>query len=111
MNLLDNQNIYYIVANHETEKDKDHDYMVTKYWNSQQNKNDLMSYSNKMKYSVRIKSYYVLELNKYNKKYIDIYHQGKNSDGTPRNPKISISIKNINNFLVHVINFDEMNKN
>ena len=111
MNLLDNQNVYYIVANHETEKDKDHDYMVTKYWNSQQNKKDLMSYSNKMKYSVRIKSYYVLELNKYNKKYIDIYHQGKNSDGTPRNPKISISIKNINNFLVHVINFDEMNKN
>lgn len=107
MNLLETQSIYYIVANHDTEKDKDHNYVVTKYWNKQQNKSNLMSYANKMKYSVKIKSYYVLELNKYNKKYIDIYHQGKNSDGSPRNPKISISMKNINNFLVHIVEFDE----
>ncbi len=108
MNLLENQSVYYVVANHETEKDKEHDNIVTKYWNQQQNKDNLLSYSNKMKYSVKIKSYYILELNKYNKKYIDIYHQGKNSDGSPRNPKISISIKNINNFLVHTIEFDEI---
>lgn len=109
MDLLENQSIYYIVANHDTEKDKDHNYVVTTYWNNQQNKTDLMSYANKMKYSVKIKSYYVLELNKYNRKYIDIYHQGKNSDGSPRNPKISISMKNINNFLVHIVEFDEKN--
>ena len=107
MNLLENQSIYYIIVNHETEKDKDHGYVVTKFWNSQQNKSDLMSYSNKMKYSVTLKSYYILELNKYNKKYIDIYYQGKNSDGKPRNPKINISMKNIDNFLVHIINFDK----
>lgn len=107
MDLLENQIIYYIVANHDTEKDKDHDYIVTKFWNEQRNKTDLMSYANKMKYSIKIKSYYVLELNRYNKKYIDIYHQGRNSDGSPRNPKISISIKNINNFLVHIVEFDE----
>ncbi len=109
MDLLENQSIYYIVANHDTEKDKDHNYVVTTFWNKQQNKSDLMSYANKMKYSVKIKSYYVLELNKYNKKYIDIYHQGRNSDGSPRNPKISISMKNINNFLVHIVEFDEKN--
>lgn len=106
MKLLEDQSIYYIVANHETEKDSSHNYIVTKYWNTLQNKDNLMSYSEKMKYGVTIKSYYILELNKYNKKYIDIYNQGKNSDGSTRNPKICISMKNINNFLVHIIEFD-----
>ncbi len=107
MKLLETQSIYYIVVNHETEKDSDHNYEVTKFWNTVQNKKDLMSYSNKMKYEVKIKSYYVLELNKYNKQYIDVFNQGKNSDGSPRNPKISISMKNLNNFLVHIIEFDD----
>lgn len=107
MKLLESQNIYYVVANHETEKDKDHGYVVTRYWNTAQKKDDLMSYSSKMKYGVKIKSYYILEFNKYNKQYIDIYYQGRNSDGHPRNPKISISMKNISNFLVHTINFDD----
>ena len=66
-----------------------------------------MSYSEKMKYGVKIKSYYILELNKYNKKYIDEFHQGKNSDGNARNKKIIIKKNNINNFLVHVIEFDD----
>lgn len=111
MKLLETQSIYYIVANHETEKDSDHNYEVTKFWNTVQNKKDLMSYSNKMKYRVKIKSYYVLELNKYNKQYIDVFNQGKNSDGSPRNPKISISMKNLNNFLVHIIEFDDEDTN
>lgn len=109
MKLLETQSVYYIVGNHETEKDRDHDYVVTKYWNEHQNKKDLKSYSNKMKYSVKFKSYYILELNKYNKKYIKMFKQGKNSDGSPRKPKISISIKNLNNFLVHKIEFIEEN--
>lgn len=107
MKLLKNQSIYYIVANHETEKDSNHNYEITKFWNQKQNKKDLMSYGGKMKYSVKIKSYYILELNKYNKKYIDIFYQGKNSDGSPRNPKISISMKKIDNFLVHIVEFEE----
>ena len=111
MKLLDNQVIYYVVANHDTEKDKDHGYVTTKYWNEEQNKDNIMSYSEKMKYSVHLNSYYVLELNKYNKKYIDVYNQGKNSDGHPRNPKISISMKNINNFIVHVVEFNDKDVN
>ena len=107
MNLLDKQNIYYIVCNHSTEKDKDHGFKVTEFWNKQLNKKDLKSYGNKMKYKVMVKSYYILEFNKYNKKYIDVYNQGKNSDGKPRRPKIYISNKNIPNFLVHVLDFDE----
>ncbi len=108
MKLLEKQSVYYIVANHETEKDKDHNNIVTKYWNKLQNKTSLFSYSDKMKYSIKMKSYYVLELNKYNKKYIDVYKQGKNSDGSTRKPKICISMKNINNFLVHTIEFEEI---
>lgn len=107
MNLLENQSVYYIVANHYTEKDKDHNFAVTKFWNKSQNKTNLMSYSNKMKYSVTIKSYSVLELNKYNKKYIGIYNQGKNSNGKPREPKINIKEKDIPNFLVHNVDFDD----
>ena len=107
MKLLETQSIYYIVANHETERDRDHGYVVTKYWNTAQKKEDLMSYSSRMKFCVNIKSYYILELNKYNKQYIDIYNQGRNSDGHSRNPKISISMNNLSNFLVHTINFGD----
>ncbi len=106
MDLLEKQSIYYIVVNHETEKDKDHNYIVTEFWNKEQEKDDLRSYSNKMKYSVKIKSYYILELNKYNKKYLKIYHQGINSDGKPRNPKIMISSKDLNNFIIHALYFE-----
>ena len=105
--LLEEGNIYYIVCNHETEMDKDHNFEVTTFWNQIQNKDDLLSYSSKMKYEVHLKSYYILEINKYNYKYVDIYNQGKNSDGKPRRPKISISSKNFENFLIHTVEFTE----
>lgn len=107
MNILENQSIYYIVCNHTTEKDKDHGLKVTEFWNRKLNKTDLKSYGKKMKYKVSVKSYYILELNKYNKKYITMYNQGRNSDGKPRRPKIYITNRNIPNFLVHVLDFTD----
>ena len=107
MSLIDKQSVYYVVANHYTEKDKEHNYVVTKFWNEAQGKDDLMSYANKMKYSVKISSYSILELNKYNKKYICIYKQGKNSNGKPREPKINIKNKDLPNFIIHSIYFDD----
>lgn len=107
MNILENQSIYYIVCNHTTEKDKDHGLKVTEFWNRKLNKKDLKSYGKKMKYKVAVKSYYILELNKYNKKYITMYRQGRNSDGKPRRPKIYITNRNIPNFLVHVLDFTD----
>lgn len=107
MNLIKDQSIYYVVCNHTTDKDKDHDYEVTEFWNKQLNKSDLHSYGAKMKHSVSLKNYLILEINKYNMKYLDIFKQGKNSDGKPRNPKIMISNKNINNFLVHIVEFKD----
>lgn len=106
MELLEMQSIYYIVCNHDTVKDKDCGYEVTEFWNAQQNKSDKHSYGNKMKNKVILKGYQILELNKYNKEYLNIFNQGKNSDGKPRNPKIMISEKNIGNFLVHFIDFE-----
>ena len=103
--LLKNGKVYYIVCNHDTEMDKNHNFEVTSFWNKAQHKDDLLSYSNKMKYEVKLKSYYILEINKFNYQYVDVYNQGKNSDGNPRKPKISISSKNIDNFLIHAVEF------
>lgn len=107
MNLLKTQSIYYVVCKHDTEKDKMHNYEVTEFWNKSQNKEDLHSYGEKMKYSVKLTGYYILEINKYNMKHLQIFKQGKNSNGKEREPKIIIPEKNINNFLVHVVEFDE----
>ena len=104
--IIENGKIYYVVCNHKTTKDKDNEYVVTTFWNTVQGKDNLMSYANKMKHSIHLESFYILEINKYNFKYIDIFNQGINSDGKKRNPKISISNKNINNFIIHMIFFD-----
>lgn len=108
MELLDSGIVYYVVANHETEKDKDHNYEVTNFWNKMLNKDDLFSYGNKMKFSVTVTNYQILELNRFNKSYLRIYNQGKNSNGKSREPKIIINKRDINNFLVHTIVFDEV---
>ena len=104
--IIENGKIYYVVCNHKTTKDKDNEYVVTTFWNTVQGKDNLMSYANKMKHSIHLESFYILEINKYNFKYIDIFNQGINSDGKKRNPKISISNKNINNFIIHMVFFD-----
>ena len=105
MSVIEDSSIYYIVCNHDTEKDKDHDFEVTMFWNTLLKKDNLMSYSNKMKNSVGLTSYLILEINRFNSQYLDVFHQGHNSDGSPRAPKISIKRQNISNFLIHQINF------
>ena len=53
--------IYYVVCEHNTEKDSEYSYEVTHYWNSAQDKSDLMSYHKRMKHNVNlVKSYNVL---------------------------------------------------
>ncbi|MEG1506386.1 MAG: hypothetical protein RR290_04420 [Clostridia bacterium] len=107
MKLLETQSIYYVVCNHTTVRDRDYNYKVTNFWNNQLKKDNLLSYGNKMKYSVKIKSYYILELNKYNRKYIDIFNQGINSNGKFREPKIIIKTANLGNFIIHVLDLEE----
>ena len=108
--LVKSGKVYYVVCNHETNYDKDYEFEVTKFWNKEQHKSDILSYSNKMKHDVRLRSYFILEINKFNFKYLNIYNQGKNSNGDARNPKISININDIDNFLIHMVEFIEDKK-
>ena len=98
------KSVYYIVFNHDTEKDKDHNYVVTEYWNTALGKlDDLRSYSAKMKYSVHLTSYMILEINEKNYHYLnDNFQKGFiNSDGNIRTSKISINKKELPNFIIH----------
>ena len=105
MDVIKDKSVFYVVCNHDTERDRAHGNEVTIFWNTQLGKKNLLSYSKRMKNSVTLTSYCVLEINRFNKQYLDVFHQGHNSDGSPRNPKISIKSKNIGNFLIHQINF------
>lgn len=95
-----NNHVYYIVCEHNTDKDKDHDYKVTKFWNKVQNKADEMSYSKRMKNSVQLTKYYILDINNTNKEYLSIFRQGINSDGHLRKPKIMIDNENLDKFII-----------
>lgn len=95
-----NNHIYYIVCEHDTDKDKDHDYKVTKFWNKAQNKANEMSYSSRMKNSVQLTKYYILDINNENKKYLSKFRQGINSDGHLREPKIMIDNENLDKFII-----------
>jgi hypothetical protein len=95
------RSLYYIIVQHHTDKDSDYNYEVTKFWNESLHKTDLMSYGKKMKHDVDLTGYYLLEINHSNEKYLDVFSQGKNSNGKQRNPKFSISLKNIDGFLIH----------
>ena len=97
--------IYYIVCEHDTFKDKDFDYVVTKFWNRAQNKDNEMSYSSKMKNSVKLNKYYVFDINKSNQQYLTVFRQGRNSNGRLRNPKIMIEKDDYEKFLLIEINF------
>lgn len=99
--LISHSSIYYIVCNHDTEKDKDYNYEVTIYWNKLCNKDDVYSYGDKMKHSIKITDYQILEINQFNCKYLKIFHQGNNSNHKPRAPKIQINKRDIDNFLIH----------
>lgn len=105
MGVIENESIYYVVVNHDTERDRDHNNEVTEFWNQQLGKKDLHSYANKMKNSVKLTSYYVLEINKENKQFLDEFKQGHNSDGNPRQKKIQIKKKNLDKFLIHQMEF------
>lgn len=105
MSVIEKKSIYYVVVNHDTERDRDHDNEVTIYWNQQLGKKDLHSYANKMKHSVRLTSYYVLEINKGNAEFLDEFKQGHNSNGDPRQKKIQINKKNLDKFLIYQKDF------
>ena len=92
--------IFYIICEHATVKDKDRDFSVTHYWNQVQHKANLMSYSGRMKHSVELKHFYILDINNSNKAYLTKFRQGINSNGKPRPPKIMIEHDNFDKFVI-----------
>jgi len=97
--------LWYIVFNHNTHRDSNHDFEVTIFWNTEQEKEDLMSYSRKMKNKIELTDFMILEINNYNKIYLSVFNQGINSNKLPREPKIKIDKKMINNFLIYSSKF------
>ena len=95
------RSVYYIVLDLKVEKDSEYEYEVTRYWNTMQGKENLMSYAKKMKHNVELLGYYILEINRNNEKYLRDFNQGVNSNGKPRKPKILIGKKEVENFLIH----------
>ncbi len=108
--------VWYIVLGHTTVKDRDMDGVTTLFWNSLINKRskqsgkkakkDDDSYLDRMKYSVRFRHLLILEITPANYKYVRTYNQGKNSDGSERNPKISINKNDIDNFAIFRLNLN-----
>jgi len=97
--------LWYIVFNHNTFLDSKYNYEVTNFWNKSQKKNNLMSYSKKMKNKIELTNFMILEINNYNYKYLSVFNQGINSNKLPRKPKIKIDKKTINNFLIYSSKF------
>lgn len=92
--------IYYIVCEHGTIKDSERGYEVTKFWNHSQHKKDEMSYSKRMKNTVILKRWMILDINSDNKEFLTMFKQGINSDGKPRNPKIMIEHDKLSKFVI-----------
>jgi hypothetical protein len=97
--------LWYIVYNHNTFRDSDNNFEVTIFWNTEQKKDNLMSYSKKMKNRIELTDFMILEINEYNNKYLSVFNQGINSNKLPREPKIKIDKKMINNFLIYSSKF------
>jgi hypothetical protein len=93
--------VWYIVLNHSTVKDSDKGFVTTEYWNKVQGKENLRSYSTKMKYSVKLENLQILEMNAFNKDHLSIFNQGINSNGSLRKVKIKINKKEIKRFLIY----------
>jgi hypothetical protein len=101
------QKVWYIVFTHTTIKDNEKNGIVTKFWNKKLNERyektgkgklkKLDSYLSRMKYSIQLKHFVVLEINQFNKKYLADFNQGRNSDNSSRKQKIAIKNKDINN--------------
>lgn len=98
--------VWYVVFSHRTIKDKNLG-EVTEFWNIELNKRfketrvgkikKLDSYLSKMKNSVKLDNFTILEINKFNQQYLKDFNQGKNSNNNIRNTKISIKKADIEN--------------
>ena len=96
-----NGTVYYICCLYKAEKDSDHNYEVSRYWNDyvrdEQKRYDTLEelknrYGKKMKYSVKPEIFCVLKIDKvvYEILKKNPFAQGVNSDGKDRRPKLKV---------------------
>ena len=112
---------WYIIYEHQTIKDIESDnFEATRYrtnfiknnneWPKNKPWNEL-SYSRRMKHSVKFVKMYIIELNRINyREILSDFNQGKQPDGSKRKPKFKITKNNIDNFLVFQQEFVEIEK-
>lgn len=85
--------LWYIALDFTPEKDSEHGYETTKWWNQKLGKTDnLMSYSKRMKYAIRIHKMDIYEITRSTIPYLGIY-QPSPCDGKERKPKYKIPNK------------------
>ncbi len=109
--------VYYICVFYKAEKDSDHDYVVSKFWNSLRDADKAYSdfetlkerAGKAMKYSVKLKTVDVLKIDRniYEILKENPFHQGVNSDGKARAPKLKIKKEMISALSIYTKNFEE----
>jgi hypothetical protein len=85
--------LWYVALDFTAEKDSAHGYVTTKWWNQKLGKvHNLMSYSKRMKYAIRIHKMDIYEITKNTIPYLGIY-QPSPCGGKERKPKYKIPNK------------------
>ena len=93
--------VYYICCLYKAEKDSDHNYEVSKYWNSLRDEDKRYSsleelksrYGKRMKYSVKPEMLCVLKIDSITYEILrrNPFNQGLNSNGQDRKPKLKVT--------------------
>lgn len=99
-----NGTVYYICCLYKAEKDSEHEYDVTKFWNTLRdvpydNEQDIKNrYGKRMKYSVEPKKLCVIKIDQITYELLkkNPFAQGLNSDGSERKPKLKVNKDMIN---------------
>lgn len=98
--------LWYVVFEVVPVKDSASKCKVSRFWNTKRNElqgagKELESYCKKMKHSVTLTRFFILEINKFNQRYLSEFKQGRNTGGGVRAVKIKIDKKYIDNFTIH----------
>lgn len=104
--LLKYDRLWYIIYEHLTEKDTDHNNEMAKarmsFIGEPYVEGGYISYQSRMKHSVNFQQMKIIELNRINyHEALSDFNQGRQPDGKPRKPKFKINKQNIDNFIVY----------
>lgn len=101
---------WYVIYEHDTWHGRDEDHEPTRAWNAwrrdvghvNRKEYDPLSYSSRFKSAVAFKKMSILEVNQANFHLVlEEFNQGKQPNGAGRAPKVKITKKNIDNFLIY----------